>query len=105
MTQEELSRICMEMISNAGEGRTYLFEAMDDFLIDNFQEAASKLVIAEEFLAEAHRIQFEQLMAKQQGGLEIPFNMLLLHAMDLLMITTSQRDMLQKMIQAKLNYS
>lgn len=100
MPQDELMLTCMEMISNTGEGRGFVFEALDLALREDYEAALAKLEEGEAFLAEAHRIQFEELMGPQKKGVTVPFDMLLIHAMDLLMISTSERDMLRKVIQA-----
>jgi cellobiose-specific phosphotransferase system component IIA len=100
MSQDELMTICMEMISNAGEGRGMVHEALELALKKDYAAAGQRLDEAEKFLAEAHRMQFEKLMGPQKNNVTIPFDMLLLHAMDLLMVATSERDMVTKVIQA-----
>lgn len=101
MSIEELSKICMNLISNAGEGRNYVFEALELALCEDYAGAKSKILEAEKYLSEAHRIQFEELMSPQARGEEIPFNLLLLHAMDLLMISISEKDLVDTIIRAK----
>lgn len=103
MAMEEVSSICMELISDAGEGRALVYEALDATNKADYALALIRLDEAQEMLAEAHRIQFEQLMAPQNNGMEIPFSLLLLHAMDLLMVTTSEHDMLRNVVNAKLS--
>lgn len=102
MTMEELNGICMEMISNAGEGRSKVFEALDSVNKGDYKTAAARLDEAQALLAEAHKIQFEQLMGPQNSGTEIPFSMLL-HAMDMTMVSTSEHDMLRSVVEAKLD--
>ena len=102
MLQDRLVLICTDMISNAGEGRGLVHEALEMALKEDYKGAAAKLDDAEQYLAEAHRIQFEELMAPQRKGVNIPVDLLLLHAMDLLMVSTSERDMLHKVVQAGL---
>lgn len=101
MTMEELNNICMEMICNAGEGRSKVFEAVEEMNKENYATAEEKLTEAQEFLAEAHKIQFEKLMAPQNDGVEIPFSMLLLHAMDITMVATSEHDLLHAVAAGK----
>ena len=103
MSMEELNGICMEMICNAGEGRSKVYEALSEVNEENYEEAEKKLEEAQELLAEAHKIQFEQLMSPQSDGVEIPFSMLLLHAMDMTMVSTSEHDLLHSVVAAKLN--
>ncbi|MBC5743465.1 PTS lactose/cellobiose transporter subunit IIA [Lachnospiraceae bacterium MD308] len=101
MTLEELNNICMEMICNAGEGRSKVFEALEEINQENYVAAEEKLTEAQEFLAEAHKIQFEKLMAPQNDGVELPFSMLLLHAMDITMVATSEHDLLHAVAAGK----
>lgn len=102
MTFEDLSAICMEMISYAGEGRSLIYEAITLYVNDNFQQALEKLEDAEKFLSEAHRMQYEKLMAPQFQGEDIPYSVLMLHAMDLTLISTSEHDLLKALITAKM---
>ena len=101
MTQEELSTICMEMSASAGAGRAKVFEALELFHEEKYGQSESTLLEAQELLAEAHKIQFEQLMSPQNRGVEIPFSMLLLHAMDMTMVATSEHDMLHSILKAR----
>lgn len=102
MASEELNDICMEMICNAGEGRSKVFEALEQINDENYDAAREKLTEAQELLAEAHKIQFEKLMSPQNDGTEIPFSMLLMHAMDMTMVATSEHDMLQGVVAGKM---
>lgn len=102
MTMEELNGICMEMICNAGEGRSKIFEALDSVNRADYETAEKQLDEAQDLLAEAHKVQFEQLMGPQNSGAEIPFSMLLLHAMDMTMVSTSEHDLLRSVVEAKL---
>lgn len=99
MPQEQLMMTCMDIISNAGEGRGLVHEGLEFALKKNYIAAQTKLDEAEKYLAEAHRLQFEELMGPQNKGMVVPFNMLLLHAMDLLMVSTSERDIVTKVVQ------
>lgn len=103
MSLEQVNTICMEMISNAGEGRALVYEALDALTAKDYAAADAKLTEAEGHLAEAHRIQFEELMAPQSDGTELSFSLLLLHAMDLTMVSTSEHDMLKSIVKAHLN--
>ncbi|MGX8700508.1 PTS lactose/cellobiose transporter subunit IIA [Caproiciproducens sp.] len=83
MTRDALEPICMEMIAYAGEGKVKVFEALECYKRDDKDGARAKLAEAEEFVIKAHEVQFRQLMGPQSEGEEIPFDMLLLHGMDL----------------------
>lgn len=95
MEREELVGICMEMISFSGEGRSKVHEARVEFSKKNYENVRSLLEEAEELLGEAHKAQFSKLMVPQNQGQTIPFDLLLLHAMDLLMVATSEYDILK----------
>lgn len=101
MTNEELTSICMEMISNTGMGRNLTYEAIELFVNNKFEECIAKLNEAEEYIGEAHKLQFEKIMSKQFNGDSIPFNMLLLHAMDITLVTNAEHDMLLALATAK----
>lgn len=103
MTNDELVSTCMEMISNTGTGRTMVYEAIDLFVNDKFDECIQKLNEAETYIGKAHKLQFEKIMSKQSSGEEIPFNMLLLHAMDITLVTNAEHDMLLALAIAKKN--
>ena len=86
------------MISYAGEGRALTYEALTLCLDGNWKDSLTKIEEAEQHMSEAHCIQFTKLMANQARGEEIPCNMLLLHAMDLLMVATAEKDMLKAVV-------
>ena len=102
MTLEELTNVCMQMISSAGEGRALVYEAIDLFLDERYEEADKKLKEGEKHLGEAHRLQFESLMAPQTRGEQLPYSMLLLHAMDITLVSTSEHDVLRTLLNHKL---
>ena len=101
MTLEELENICMEIISKAGESRAQIYCALDLYLKGDCKAAREKIEETDVYLQEAHDVQFTKLMAYQLNGGEIPFQLLILHAMDLLMIVSSERDMLRHVVLAK----
>lgn len=94
----ELELICMEMISATGEGRGKLFEAIDAYKSKDYSQCRKLMEEAEDLLNQAHQVQFQKLMKPQANGEEIQFSILLIHAMDLLMITTSEKDMVKKFV-------
>lgn len=102
VTLEELAANCMEMIGYTGEGRSLVYEAVELMVEEQYEEALGKIREAEDNLSKAHEIQFLKLMSVQAGGEEIPCNMLLLHAMDILMTATAEKDMAGTIIKAKI---
>ena len=101
LSLEELAAHCMEMIGYTGEGRSLVYEAGELMVADEYQAALKKIEEADH-LSKAHEIQFLKLMSVQAGGEEIPCNMLLLHAMDILMTSTAEKDMIKTIVKAKI---
>ena len=91
LTMDEVTANCMEMIGYTGEGRSL-----------DYQAAMGKIEEAEANLSKAHEIQFLKLMSVQARGDEIPCSMLLLHAMDILMTSTAEKDMVKAIVKAKI---
>ena len=102
LSLEELAAHCMAMIGYTGEGRSLVYEAVELMVADEYQAALKKIEEAEDHLSKAHEIQFLKLMSVQAGGEEIPCNMLLLHAMDILMTSTAEKDMIKTIVKAKI---
>ena len=100
LSLEELAAHCMEMIGYTGEGRSLVYEAVELMVADEYQAALKKIEEAEDHLSKAHEIL--KLMSVQAGGEEIPCNMLLLHAMDILMTSTAEKDMIKTIVKAKI---
>ena len=102
LTMDEVTANCMEMIGYTGEGRSLVYEAVGLMVEDDYQAAMKKIEEAEDNLAKAHEIQFLKLMSMQARGDEIPCSMLLLHAMDILMTSTAEKDMVKAIVKAKI---
>ena len=102
LTMDEVAANCMEMIGYTGEGRSLVYEAVGLMVEDDCQAAMKKIEEAEDNLAKAHEIQFLKLMSMQARGDEIPCSMLLLQAMDILMTSTAEKDMVKAIVKAKI---
>lgn len=100
LSNEEIETICMEMIGYSGEARTIVFHVLESLFSGIDDENARKLDEAEKMLNEAHKIQFLKLMQPQANGETIPFHLLLIHAMDMIMVTTSELDLAKKILSA-----
>lgn len=98
MTKEEIEAICMEMISLTGEGRALVHESLEAFAANDLELSREKLEAAQVYLTKAHEIQFSKIIKAQAQGESLPFHVLLIHAMDLLMVSTSERDVAQKLL-------
>jgi cellobiose-specific phosphotransferase system component IIA len=102
LSLSDLEAICMEMISYTGEGRAMVHEAIEAFCAEDIDSCRQKLAEAEKMLIQAHQIQFNRLLKLQAQGAQIPFHLLLIHAMDLLMISTSEKDVATKMLEGSM---
>ncbi len=96
MQNTDLEKICMNIISCSGEGKSKLFESMDAYEAGNIEESKKLLEEADLHLKRAHEIQFIDLMSKQLSGEEIPFNILLIHAMDILASSSMQMELMKR---------
>ena len=96
LTRKDIEEICMKLISYAGEGRALVYDAIQSFQEDDCESCGKKIEEAEKFLVEAHKIQFEKILTPQAKGIDIPFNVLIVHAMDLLMVSTAEKDVIKK---------
>lgn len=103
MNNDDLVINCMEMIGHTGEGRSQVYEAVAFMIDEDYEKALDRLAKAEDELSKAHSIQFQKLMAEQAKGIEIPNNLLLLHALDILMVSTAEKDMIKAIVTAKLS--
>ena len=54
MSEEELELVCMEVISNAGEGRAHVYTALDLYLGGDCEKAKKELETADGYLQAAH---------------------------------------------------
>jgi cellobiose-specific phosphotransferase system component IIA len=99
LSLDELEAICMEMISYTGEGRAIVHEAVEAFSAGDIEACQQKLAEADKLLVQAHQIQFNKLLKLQAQGVQVPFHLLLIHAMDLLMVSTSEKDIVTKMLE------
>jgi cellobiose-specific phosphotransferase system component IIA len=95
---EKTESVCMEIISCAGEGRSKLLEAVDAFKAGEKEKAETLCQEADALLLKAHNIQFTELMKPQAAGEDVEINLLLLHAMDLLMISSCEKDWVQRLL-------
>ncbi|MGB4588056.1 MAG: PTS lactose/cellobiose transporter subunit IIA [Clostridiaceae bacterium] len=102
MDKKFLASVCMNMVSNAGEGRNWLTKALDAMLKKNYEVAETCLEIADKLLGNAQSLQFGCLQRVQARGVVIPLDLLMLHSMDMYMIGTSERDMLTQIVRARI---
>jgi len=87
-----LERICFGMISQAGEARSMVFQALEEAKQGDIEAAKDLIEKSRAPMCEAHKLQMELLTMEARG--ESPTaSVLLVHAQDLLMATTTERDL------------
>lgn len=97
MEDDELSRIAMEVILNAGDGRQCIDQALECLASLDFAGADQRLVEAEEKILKAHQAQTETIQ-RQAAGEDIAYSLLFTHAQDTLMTISTELHMTQKMM-------
>ncbi|SFC93978.1 PTS lactose/cellobiose transporter subunit IIA [Clostridium uliginosum] len=94
---EKLEEISFKLISNSGEARSLLFEALRDSREGNFEEAEKKINEAETSMLKAHESHFS-LIQQEAAGDKIEISLLLMHAEDQLITTETLKSIVKEMI-------
>ncbi|NMB58143.1 MAG: PTS lactose/cellobiose transporter subunit IIA, partial [Chloroflexi bacterium] len=89
---KDLEKYCFELISYAGEARSLVFEALNEAKDGNIAKAKELIGESRKPGVEAHRIQM-QLLTLEARGEDPGASVLLVHAQDLLMASTTERDL------------
>lgn len=92
-----LEEISFQLISNVGEGRSLLFEALRDAREERFEEAEEKVECAEKSILKAHESHFS-LIQQEASGDKVQFSLILMHAEDQLMTTETLKGIVKEMI-------
>lgn len=101
---EDLELILFQIISNAGEARASLFEALKASREEKFDIAEKCVEEAQESLLKAHK--FHTKLIQQEASDEpVNVSMLLMHAEDQLMSTETLKDITKEMILTHKKYS
>lgn len=97
MTSEHES-ICLELITQAGLGRSEAFAALQAAKAGDYAEAAARLAASEVELGKAHTVQTRLLTGEAQG-LGMTPSLLLVHAQDQLMTAIAERTLIGELIE------
>jgi PTS system cellobiose-specific IIA component len=89
---KDLEKYCFELISYAGEARSMVFESLSEAKKGNIKEARRLINESRKPSVEAHKIQM-QLLTMEARGEDPGASVLLVHAQDLLMASTTERDL------------
>lgn len=95
----DLESTVLRLIAEAGEARGLVYEALDQALAWDREAAQLTLTRADEHIRAAHVVQFKELIAREAAGERVPISLLVIHGMDLLMTTASERDLTNVVIQ------
>lgn len=80
-SKELMEKISFELISNVGEARSLLMEAVILAREESFDLADEKLKDSAKFLTNAHHSHFS-LIQREADGEGLPFSLILMHAED-----------------------
>ncbi|MEW8973435.1 MAG: PTS lactose/cellobiose transporter subunit IIA [Tissierellaceae bacterium] len=101
---EGMELMNFQIISNVGDAKSYLFEALKASREDRFEDAEKLIKDADKSLEKAHEIHVELLQSETQGQ-PIEISLLLMHAEDQMMTTEMFRDITNEMLLMHKKYS
>lgn len=93
-----VEKISFNIISNAGEARNLIYDALDEIKDKNYDKATDKIKKAESLIFYAHE-EHVKLITEEAKGNKINLELLLIHAMDILMAAESERDIAKKIME------
>lgn len=93
----DLENDIFQIIVNAGQGKAYIYEALDDAEKGRFENVASIYDKADEYFNNAHNIQ-TKLMQQDIDSKDKYVSLLMVHAQDQLMTAMESRDLIRRMI-------
>ena len=101
---DKLELVSFQLISNVGEARSALFEAMRAAREECFEEADKLVRDAEDSLIKAHE-SHSSLIMQEASGDKVQISLLLMHAEDQLMTTELLKGMAKEVILTHKKYS
>lgn len=93
----ESESMAMEIIANSGDGRSFVFNALQEARAGNFAEAEELIKKANEAINKAHKAQ-TKLLSAEAGGKKQDISLLLIHSQDHLMTSMLANELAQEMI-------
>ena len=94
---QDMELIIFEIISNGGNAKALVYEAMEESEKGNFEEARKLLEEADTFLNKAHQVQTD-LIQKEAAGERNEVTVLFVHAQDHLMTSIEVRTLAENVI-------
>lgn len=95
--KKSIDEISFGIIANAGDARSYAFQALDAAKSGNFDEAEELLKKSEEASILAHKAQMDLLFDEVNGN-PTPVNVLLVHSQDHLMTSILATELIKELI-------
>ena len=103
-TMEGMELLNFQMISNVGDAKSFLYEALKAARENKFEDAEKLIKRADECLGKAHETHVDLLQQETQGE-PINISLLLMHAEDQMMSTELLRDITNEMLLVHKKYS
>lgn len=101
---EGMELLNFQIISNVGDAKSYLFEALKAAREEKFDKAKKLVKNAEDSLVKAHEIHVKLLQQEVQGE-PIEITLLLMHAEDQMMTTEMLKDITNEILLVHKKYS
>lgn len=94
---EDMDSVVMELIVNAGDGRSLAIQAIREARAGQFEEAESFLEQCGEALARCHHAQTDLIQSEIRGQ-GIPMSLLMVHAQDHIMNAMTVKDLAAELV-------
>lgn len=101
---EGMELLSFQIISNVGDAKSYLHEALKASREERFDQAEEMIKKAEDSLGKAHDVHMD-ILAKESQGDDFKITLLLMHAEDQMMSTELLRDLTEEMLLTHRKYS
>ncbi len=96
-TEQSVEMISFGIIANAGDARSFAFQALEAAKKGNFDEADELMKKSDEASTLAHKAQTD-LLFNEVNGNPTPVNVLLVHSQDHLMTSMLAQELIKEMI-------
>lgn len=98
--EQSSEMVSFGIIANAGDARSFAFQALNAATNGNFEEADELMKKSEDASVLAHQAQTD-LLFKEVNGNPVPVNVLLVHSQDHLMTSMLAQELIKEMIEMK----
>ncbi len=96
--EESTEMISFQIIANAGDARSYAFQALEEAKQGHFAEADELMKKSEESSTLAHKAQTD-LLFNEMNGKPTQVNVLLVHSQDHLMTSMLAQELIKELIE------